>query len=155
MYNVTGVLELINLLVFKLFLPHALFMCTVLRAPPPLPPSRDDLQGLVHRPMRGQELSGRLYTEHRSCREVMEVIPLETLHVNAIWVGGIQWTREVYIISSIGQASCRGVGKHYRCFEAGPDSMDPLSCSVCHLFLKQCINHPISQVNWWLDRFYF
>ncbi len=101
--------------------------------PPPLPVMTR--QGLVRRPMRGQELSGRLYAEHRSCREV---IPLETLHVNTIGVGGIQWTREVSIISSIGQASCMGVRKHYRCFEAGPASMDPLSCSVCHLFLKQC-----------------
>jgi hypothetical protein len=34
MYNIMGVSELITLLVFKLFLPHALFICTVLRAPP-------------------------------------------------------------------------------------------------------------------------
>jgi hypothetical protein len=32
-----------------------------------------------------------------------------------------------------------GVGKHYRCFEAGPSSMDPLSCSEWHLFLIQCL----------------
>jgi hypothetical protein len=30
-----------------------------------------------------------------------------------------------------------GVGKHYWCFEAGPASMDPLSCSEWHLFLIQ------------------
>jgi hypothetical protein len=30
-----------------------------------------------------------------------------------------------------------GVGKHYRCFEAGPSSMDPPSCSEWHLFLIQ------------------
>jgi hypothetical protein len=46
MYNVMGVLELINLIVSKLFLPHALFKCTVLSAPPPPPPSRDDQSGL-------------------------------------------------------------------------------------------------------------
>ena len=92
-------------------------------------------QGLVCRPMRGQDLSGRLYAEHRSCREVT---PLGNLHVNAICMGGIQWTREVSIISSIEQASCMGVGEHYRCFEAGPSSMDPLSCSELHLFLIQC-----------------
>jgi hypothetical protein len=68
MYNVMGALELVNLLVFKLFLPHALFICTVLRTPPPLPVMTS--QGLVRRPMRGQELSGRLYAQHRSCREV-------------------------------------------------------------------------------------
>ena len=28
-------------------------------------------QGLVRRPMRGQDLWGRLYAEHRSCREVI------------------------------------------------------------------------------------
>jgi hypothetical protein len=46
MYDVMGVLELVNLLDFKLFLPHALFKCTVLcvRAPPS--PSRDDQSGL-------------------------------------------------------------------------------------------------------------
>jgi hypothetical protein len=42
MYNIMGVLEPITLLVFKLFLHHALFICTVLRAPPH---SRDDQSG--------------------------------------------------------------------------------------------------------------
>ena len=91
--------------------------------------------------MRGQGLSGRLYREHRSCREVLR---MEALHINAIWVGGIQWTREVFITSSIKQASCMGDGKHYRCFEAGPSSMDPPSCSEWHLFLIQC------SVGYWL-----
>ena len=131
MYNV--IFELLNLLVFKLYLSHALFSCTVkFPLPPPLPTTS---QGLVCRPMRGQELSGRLDAEHRSCRVVT---PLGNLHVNAICMGGIQWTREVSIISSIEQASCMGVGKHYRCFEAGPSSMDPPSCSEWHLFLIQC-----------------
>jgi hypothetical protein len=70
MYNVIGILELLNLLAFKLFLSHALFRCTVklvLCAPPPPPLTIS--QGLVRRPMRGQELSGRLRAEHRSCRE--------------------------------------------------------------------------------------
>jgi hypothetical protein len=34
-----------------------------------------------------------------------------------------------------------GVGEHYRCFEAGPASMDPLSCSEWHLFLIQCARY--------------
>jgi hypothetical protein len=49
MYYVMGILELLNLLVFKLFLSHALFRCTVnlvlcAHAPPP-PPAPDDQSG--------------------------------------------------------------------------------------------------------------
>jgi hypothetical protein len=36
--------------------------------PPPLPVTTS--QGLIRGPVRGQELSGRLSAEHRSCREV-------------------------------------------------------------------------------------
>ncbi len=67
-----------------------------------------------------------------------------------IWVYnvmGIQWTRELSIISSIEQASPMRHGKHYRYFEAGPTSMDPLSCSVCHAFLIQCCNHYLPPVS--------
>ncbi len=161
MYFVMGISWTTKFASFKLFLSHALFRCTVNLvlcaggggggaarrpgrgrgpgAPPPPPPRpRQPVrvsQGLVCRPLRGQELSGRLYAEHRSCREMT---PLGNLHVNAICVGGKQWTREVSIISSIEQASCMGVVEHYRCFEAGPSSMDPLSCSEWHLFLIQC-----------------
>ena len=70
MYNVMGVLELINLLVFKLFLPHALFICTVLLAPP-LPVTTS--QGLVRRPMRGEELSAGCMQNTEAAERLWEV----------------------------------------------------------------------------------
>ncbi len=99
------------------------------------PPSVRINQGLARRPMRGRGLSGRLYAEHSSCWEVLRK---ETSHINATCAGKIPLTGEVYIINSKEQANCMRFGKHYWYFEAGPTSLDPLSCSIYHLSLIQC-----------------
>jgi hypothetical protein len=134
-----GVLELINLLVFKLFLPHALFICTVLRAPPPPLPVTAS-QGLVRRPIRGQESSGRLYSEHRSCRERLGGSLSGNITCKCDLPGPNTVNQRIiyHQFKRTGKSHATWETINYRYFEAGPTSMDPLSCSVCHSFLIQC-----------------